>query len=215
MAIVERALAATFNRPGHEVVDHRTYVFAGDGCLMEGISHEACSLAGTLGLGKLVVFWDDNGVSIDGEVEGWFTDDTPARFEAYGWHVVRDVDGHDPGAVGAAIAAARADSHGRASSAAAPPSDGARRPRPVPRRRTAPRLGRTRWPGRARRWAGSTPPSRFRPRSGRAGMRGRGAKRRKPSGADGWRRTGPRGPSSPQELERRLSGALPADWRST
>ena len=109
MAIVERALAATFNRPGHEVVDHRTYVFAGDGCLMEGISHEACSLAGTLGLGKLIVFWDDNGVSIDGDVEGWFTDDTPARFEAYGWHVVRGVDGHDPGAVGAAVAAARAE----------------------------------------------------------------------------------------------------------
>ena len=110
MAITERALAARFNRPGHTVVDHRTFVFAGDGCLMEGISHEACSLAGTLGLGKLVVFWDDNGISIDGEVKGWFTDDTPARFEAYGWHVVRDVDGHDPEAVHAAIAAALGDS---------------------------------------------------------------------------------------------------------
>ena len=109
MAITERALAARFNRPGHSVVDHRTFVFAGDGCLMEGISHEACSLAGTLGLGKLVVFWDDNGISIDGEVEGWFTDDTPARFDAYGWQVVRDVDGHDPQAVDAAIAAALAD----------------------------------------------------------------------------------------------------------
>ena len=109
MAVVERALAARFNRPGHDVVDHRTYVFAGDGCLMEGISHEACSLAGTLGLGKLIVFYDDNGVSIDGDVAGWFTDDTPARFEAYGWHVVRDVDGHDSPAVDAAIAAAHAD----------------------------------------------------------------------------------------------------------
>ncbi|AOV18088.1 transketolase [Acidihalobacter aeolianus] len=108
MAIAEKALAAHFNRPGHDVVNHHTYVFLGDGCMMEGISHEACSLAGTLGLGKLIAFYDDNGISIDGEVEGWFTDDTPARFEAYGWHVVRDVDGHDAGAVKAAIEAARA-----------------------------------------------------------------------------------------------------------
>ena len=99
MALAEKLLAATFNRPGHEVVDHRTWVFLGDGCLMEGISHEACSLAGTLKLGKLICFYDDNGISIDGEVDGWFTDDTPRRFEAYGWHVVRDVDGHDPAAV--------------------------------------------------------------------------------------------------------------------
>jgi len=103
MALAERTLAAQFNRDGHEIVDHRTWVFMGDGCLMEGISHETCSLAGTLGLGKLVAFWDDNGISIDGEVEGWFTDDTPARFEAYGWHVVRDVDGHDADAIERAI----------------------------------------------------------------------------------------------------------------
>ena len=103
MAIAEKVLAARFNRDGHEVVDHRTWVFLGDGCLMEGISHEACSLAGTLGLGKLVAFYDDNDVSIDGEVGGWFTDDTPARFDAYGWHVVRGVDGHDPAAIDAAI----------------------------------------------------------------------------------------------------------------
>lgn len=96
MAIAERALAAEFNQGEHNIVDHRTFVFLGDGCLMEGISHEACSLAGTLGLGKLVAFWDDNGISIDGHVEGWFTDDTPKRFEAYGWHVIPDVDGHDP-----------------------------------------------------------------------------------------------------------------------
>ncbi|SIT70347.1 transketolase [Ectothiorhodosinus mongolicus] len=108
MALAEKALAAHFNRPGHEVVDHHTYVFLGDGCLMEGISHEACSLAGTLGLGKLIAFYDDNGISIDGEVEGWFTDNTPKRFEAYGWHVVADVDGHDADAVKAAIEAARA-----------------------------------------------------------------------------------------------------------
>ncbi|MBE0365218.1 transketolase [Pseudoalteromonas ulvae UL12] len=110
MAIAEKALAAQFNRDGHDIVDHFTYAFLGDGCLMEGISHEACSLAGTLGLGKLVAFWDDNGISIDGEVEGWFTDDTPARFEAYGWHVVRNVDGHDSEAVRAAIDEARAQS---------------------------------------------------------------------------------------------------------
>jgi transketolase len=109
MALAERVLAARYNRPGFEVVDHHTWVFTGDGCLMEGVSHEACSLAGTLGLGKLVVFYDDNGISIDGEVEGWFTDDTPARFEAYGWHVVPGVDGHDPEAVQAAIAAAKAE----------------------------------------------------------------------------------------------------------
>lgn len=107
MAIAERVLAARFNRGDHRVVDHYTYVFAGDGCLMEGISHEACSLAGTLGLGKLIAVYDDNGISIDGPVEGWFRDDTPKRFEAYGWHVVRDVDGHDSEAVYAAIRKAR------------------------------------------------------------------------------------------------------------
>ncbi|WP_085298158.1 transketolase [Cognaticolwellia mytili] len=106
MAIAEKTLAAQFNREGHNIVDHNTYVFLGDGCLMEGISHEACSLAGTLGLGKLIAFWDDNGISIDGEVEGWFTDNTPARFEAYGWHVV-SVDGHNPEAIAAAIAEAK------------------------------------------------------------------------------------------------------------
>jgi len=103
MAIAERSLAAEFNRDGHEIVDHNTYVFLGDGCLMEGISHEACSLAGTLGLGKLIAFWDDNGISIDGHVEGWFTDDTPGRFRSYGWHVVAGVDGHDPVAIQKAI----------------------------------------------------------------------------------------------------------------
>ena len=107
MAIAEKLLAGSFNRDGHHIVDHYTYVFLGDGCLMEGISHEACSLAGTLGLGKLIAFYDDNGISIDGHVEGWFTDDTPKRFEAYGWHVVRDVDGHDPEAVKKAIQEAR------------------------------------------------------------------------------------------------------------
>ena len=108
MAIAEKVLAAHFNRDDHEIVDHFTYVFLGDGCLMEGISHESCSLAGTLGLGKLIAFYDDNNISIDGEVDGWFTDDTPARFKAYGWHVVENVDGHDSNAIKAAIESARA-----------------------------------------------------------------------------------------------------------
>ena len=108
MAIAERALAAEFNQGGHDIVDHNTYTFLGDGCLMEGISHEACSLAGTLGLGKLIAFWDDNGISIDGHVDGWFTDDTPKRFEAYGWHVIADVDGHDSEAIAKALEFARA-----------------------------------------------------------------------------------------------------------
>jgi transketolase len=113
MAIAERALAAEFNVEGRDLVDHRTYVFLGDGCLMEGVSHEACSLAGTLGLSKLIAFWDDNGISIDSEkakMEQWFTDDTPKRFEAYGWHVIPGVDGHDPAAIDAAIKRAHAES---------------------------------------------------------------------------------------------------------
>jgi len=108
MALAEKLLAAEFNQPGHEVVDHFTYTFMGDGCLMEGISHEVCSLAGTLRLSKLVAFYDDNGISIDGHVEGWFTDDTPKRFEAYGWHVIPAVNGHDPAALDAAVRAAKA-----------------------------------------------------------------------------------------------------------
>lgn len=108
-ALAEKTLAEQFNRPGHNVVDHYTYAFLGDGCLMEGISHEVSSLAGTLGLGKLIMFYDDNGISIDGEVDGWFTDDTPRRFEAYGWQVIPEVDGHNPEAVRAAIEAGRAN----------------------------------------------------------------------------------------------------------
>lgn len=109
MAMAEKTLGAQFNRDGHDVVDHYTYAFLGDGCLMEGISHEACSLAGTLGLGKLIAFYDDNNISIDGEVGGWFTDDTPKRFESYGWHVIPNVDGHDADALVAAVEAARAE----------------------------------------------------------------------------------------------------------
>ncbi|MCG6541058.1 transketolase [Pseudomonas sp. KSR10] len=106
-ALAEKVMAAQFNRPGHEIVDHNTYVFMGDGCLMEGISHEVCSLAGTLGLNKLIAFYDDNGISIDGEVHGWFTDDTPRRFEAYGWQVIRNVDGHDADEIQMALETAR------------------------------------------------------------------------------------------------------------
>jgi transketolase len=109
MALAEKVLARRFNRPEYAVVNHHTYVFLGDGCLMEGISHEACSLAGTMKLGKLIAFWDDNGISIDGEVHGWFTDDTPARFEAYGWQVIRRVDGHDPEEITQAIRTAQAE----------------------------------------------------------------------------------------------------------
>ena len=109
MAIAEKMLAAQFNRDGHNIVDHHTYVFLGDGCLMEGISHEVASLAGTLGLGKLICFYDDNGISIDGHVEGWFTDDTPKRFEAYGWQVIPNVDGHDPEEIQTALSTARAE----------------------------------------------------------------------------------------------------------
>ena len=108
MAIAEKTLAAQFNKAGHNIVDHHTYVFMGDGCMMEGISHEVCSLAGTLKLGKLIAFYDDNGISIDGEVEGWFTDDTAKRFEAYGWHVIRGIDGHDAKALAEAIEHAQA-----------------------------------------------------------------------------------------------------------
>ena len=107
MAMAEKLLAAEFNKPGHEIVNHHTYVFLGDGCMMEGISHEACALAGTWGLGKLIAFWDDNGISIDGHIEGWYTDDTAKRFEAYGWHVIPNVDGHDSVAIDAAVEQAK------------------------------------------------------------------------------------------------------------
>jgi len=111
MALAEKMLAAQFNRPDHTIVDHRTWVFTGDGCLMEGISHEACSLAGTLKLGKLICLYDDNGISIDGDVNAWFSDDTAARFRAYGWQVIDNVDGHDAAAVAAAIEEAQADNN--------------------------------------------------------------------------------------------------------
>ena len=107
MALAEKVLAAEFNQDGLDIVNHHTYVFLGDGCLMEGVSHEACSLAGTLGLGKLIVLYDDNNISIDGKVDGWFTENIPQRFESYGWHVVANVDGHNPDEIRAAIQAAQ------------------------------------------------------------------------------------------------------------
>src|SRR5690606_35861829 len=137
MAIAEKVLAASFNRDGHAVVDHHTWVFVGDGCLMEGVSHEACSLAGTLGLGKLIAVWDDNHISIDGPTEGWFTDDTPARFRAYGWHVIEGVDGHDAEAIKAAIEAARAERERPTLICCKTTIGWARRRSRAPRRRTA------------------------------------------------------------------------------
>ncbi len=212
MALTERLLAAHFNRPGHEVVDHRTYVFAGDGCLMEGISHEACSLAGTLGLGKLVVLYDDNGISIDGEVGGWFTDDTPARFRAYGWHVAPGVDGHDPAAVGAALEAAHAERErpsllccrtviGRG----APNLEGTEATHGAPLGEAEVALARAAldWPH---------PPFEV-PQEVRAGWdaRARGAalEERWRVRMEAYREAHPE-PAA--ELERRLAGALPADW---
>lgn len=212
MAIVERSLAAAFNRPGHEVVDHRTYVFAGDGCLMEGISHEACSLAGTLGLGKLIVFWDDNGVSIDGDVGGWFTDDTPARFEAYGWHVVREVDGHDPDAVGAAIAAARADG-ARPSLLCCRTTIGWGAPAKAGTAAThgAP-LGADEVAGAREAMGWQCAPFEV-PDDVRAGW---DARPRGEEAETGWRRRmeayRAAWPDLADEFERRLSGALPVDW---
>ncbi len=127
MALAEKTLAAQFNTEKHQLINHRTWAFLGDGCLMEGISHEACSLAGTLGLGKLVAFYDDNGISIDGEVTGWFTDDTTKRFESYGWQVIPNVDGHDPASISAAIDLALQDEENQPSFAAAPLSAKVRR----------------------------------------------------------------------------------------
>ena len=120
MALAEKILAAEFNKDGLNIVDHHTYVFMGDGCMMEGVSHEACSLAGTLGLGKLIVLYDDNNISIDGKVDGWFTENIPQRFESYGWHVIPNVNGHDTDAIQTAIEAAKTEPASRPSSAAKP-----------------------------------------------------------------------------------------------
>ena len=204
-----------FNRPGHAIVDHHTYVFLGDGCLMEGISHEACSLAGTWGLGKLIAFYDDNGISIDGNVDGWFTDDTPKRFEAYGWNVMRDVDGHDPRAIDAAIET-RARETAQADADLLPHRDrqGLAEQGRHRRRRTARRWARRRSPPRARRSAGRTRRSRF-PRRSTRGWDAR-ATRRGARGASGTRASPPTRAQYP-ELARRVRaaasrGELPAGF---
>jgi len=217
MAIAERVLAAEFNGEGHDVVDHRTYVFLGDGCLMEGISHEACSLAGTLGLSKLIGFWDDNGISIDsekGSMQQWFTDDTPKRFEAYGWHVIPGVDGHDPQAIDAAIHRAKAERARPtliccktviAKGAPKKANTGAAHGSPLGIDEIAATRENIGW----KHAAFEIPESIY------AGWdaRERGAKLEKE-----WKAKmasfAAKHPPHAAELERRLAGALPADWRS-
>jgi len=213
MALAEALLAQEFNRPGHAVVDHRTYVFVGDGCLMEGISHEAASLAGTLGLSKLTVLYDDNGISIDGHVANWFADDTPARFEAYGWHVVRDVDGHNVDVVDRAITAAR--SAGKPTllccktviGKGAPSMAGTHDVHGAPL--AADEVAATR---RALDWphAPFDIPAEIRSRWD-ARERGRKAESDWNIRFDAYRRQYPREAS---EFERRMRGALPAQWRA-
>jgi transketolase len=214
MALAEKLLAVEFNRPGHEIVDHRTYVFLGDGCLMEGISHEACSLAGTLGLGKLVAFYDDNGISIDGEVHGWFTDDTPKRFEAYGWHVVPNVDGHDPAAVEQAIQAALAD-HRRPSLICCKTVIGWGSPNKQGTESThGAALGEAEVAA-TREHLGWTSPPFVVPDEIRAGWdaKAKGAAAEKAWGQrfDAYRAAHP---ELGTELDRRLRGELPGDWRA-
>ena len=197
MALAEALLAAEFNKPGHTIVDHHTYAFTGDGCLMEGISHEVCSLAGTLKLGKLVVLYDDNGISIDGHVEHWFADDTAKRFEGYGWNVIRGIDGHDVAAVDAAIKQARSQSAkptlivcrtviGKGS----PNMAGTHNVHGAP-------LGRTKSPPPAPRWAGRPSRSRSRKPSTTAGT---AASRAPPPRPNGNRRSTPMPPNSPPRL---------------
>ncbi len=181
MALAEKVLAAQFNRDGHAVVDHYTYAFLGDGCMMEGISHEVASLAGTLRLNKLIAFYDDNGISIDGEVHGWFTDDTPKRFEAYGWQVIRNVDGHDADEIKTAIDTAR-KSDQPTLICCKTVIGSARRTSRARKSATARRWAPTRSPRPAPRWAGSTLRSRSRRRSTPSGTPRNPAPPRKPSG---------------------------------
>jgi transketolase len=215
MALAERLLAAHFNRPGHEIVDHHTYVFCGDGCLMEGVSHEACSLAGTWGLGKLIAFYDDNSISIDGKVDGWFRDDTPKRFEAYGWQVIRNVDGHDAEVVLRAIRKARktADKptliccktvigYGAPTLAGSAKTHGAA-------------LGETEVAG-AREKLGWAPGPFEVPATVRAGWDARAAGRKAEAK---WRKAfaayREAYPGLAAEYERRMKGELPSSWRET
>ncbi len=215
MALAEKVLGAHFNRPDCDVIDHHTYVFMGDGCLMEGISHEACSLAGTLGLGKLIGFWDDNGISIDGDVAGWFTDDTPARFRAYGWHVVEGVDGHDAGQVVEAIETARAET-GRPSLICCRTIIGWGSPNKQGTEATHGAALGADEVARVRETIGWPHPPFEVPADIRAAWdaRGRGAE-----AESQWRdlleRYRSRYPELARELERRLAGELPGDWPRT
>jgi transketolase len=212
MALGERNLAARYNRPGHEIVDHYTYVFVGDGCLMEGISHEACSLAGTLGLGKLIFLYDDNGISIDGDVSGWFTDDTARRFEAYGWHVVDSVDGHDPDAVQVALEQARAET-GRPSIICCKTIIGWGSPNKEGTEAThGAALGEDEVAATRANIGWSHPPFVI-PEDVRAGWDARDAGRER---EDAWRRRfdayADAFPEMAAELERRWAGQLPENW---
>jgi transketolase len=212
MALGERNLAARYNRPGHEIIDHHTYVFVGDGCLMEGISHEACSLAGTLGLGKLIFLYDDNGISIDGDVSGWFTDDTARRFEAYGWHVVDSVDGHDPDAVRVALEQARAET-GRPSIICCKTVIGWGSPNKEGTEAThGAALGEDEVAATRANIGWSHPPFVI-PEDVRAGWDARDAGRER---EDAWRRRfdayADAFPEMAAELERRWAGQLPGDW---
>ncbi len=214
MALAERILAANFNRPGHEIIDHHTWVFLGDGCLMEGVSHEACSLAGTWKLGKLICFYDDNGISIDGEVHGWFTDDTPRRFEAYGWHVVPHVDGHDPQQIERAIEAARAEKDRPSLICCktiigwgAPNKQGSEATHGAPLGEAEIAAARTRldWP-----YEPFVVPDKIR-KAWDARERGAAAERDWQQRLDAYRAAHP---ELAAELERRLRGELPAGWRT-
>jgi len=214
MALAERILAANFNRPGHEIIDHHTWVFLGDGCLMEGVSHEACSLAGTWKLGKLICFYDDNGISIDGEVHGWFTDDTPRRFEAYGWHVVPHVDGHDPQQIERAIEAAKAEKDRPSLICCktiigwgAPNKQGSEATHGAPLGEAEIAAARTRldWP-----YEPFVVPDKIR-QAWDARERGAAAERDWQQRLDAYRAAHP---ELAAELERRLRGELPAGWRT-
>ena len=211
MALAEKLLGLQFNRDGFAIVDHYTYVFCGDGCLMEGISHEACSLAGTLGLGKLIAFYDDNGISIDGEVIGWFTDDTPERFAAYGWHVMPNVDGHDANAVEQALRAARAETT-RPSliccktiiGFGAPDKQGTEAAH-------GEALGAEEVAAARKPWAGPTRPSKYRKTSVPPGIAARQARSSRPSGA----RSSAATPGASRISPRSSSGARAASCRAT
>ncbi len=218
LALAEKLLAAEFNRDGHDIVDHHTYVFLGDGCLMEGICHEAASLAGAWKLNKLIALYDDNGISIDGQVTPWFTDNTPQRFEAYGWNVIRDVDGHDVDAVDAAIAEGQAEHRqAHADRAARRTSARARPTAPTPPRRTASPWvpTKSKLTRAALGWTARSP-SRFQPRSTPTGIaKANGQKLPKPPGTSRFAAYAKAFPELAAEFTRRMAGDLPANFAAS